>query len=72
MQIEEESKVIEIAIKERIFVIPFYLKAGAVSEAVNLMGRRRMFMLVYHEPGIEPPLLPTAGLKLMVKCSRDL
>jgi hypothetical protein len=72
MQIEEKSKVIEIAIKERIFVIPFNLKADAVSEAVNLMGRRGVFMLVYHEPGIEPPLLPTASIKLMIKCSRDL
>ena len=65
-KLEQESKVVEIAVKERIFVVPFNLQGYPITEAINLVGRAFHRMIIYYYFGFKSLLYPSAIEKIFV------
>ena len=62
-QIEQKPKVIQIAIIERVFVVPLDFQADASLEAIDFMRWRISFFRVHPYPGREVFLFPSTRRK---------
>jgi len=69
-QLEKNPKVIEVAVVERILVVPFDLKGDSVFETVNFVGRVRTAFPVDPNFRVEFFLIPATLLEFFVKKAR--
>lgn len=58
-------KFVQVAIEERVLVVPFDLKADLATKAINLVRRRSALLLIDLDSGLELPL-PPAPSRLVV------
>src|SRR5215813_9207479 len=52
-QIEEETEVVQVAVKERVLVVPFDFQSNALFEAIHFVSRRVPFLRINAYPGRE-------------------
>jgi hypothetical protein len=65
-EVEQEAKVVEVAVVKFGLVIPFQFERNLALEAINTVGRAFDGLIVDDDPSIEPLLLPSFGLEHFV------
>jgi hypothetical protein len=70
-QVKQEPEVIEVAVEERIFVVPLDFKGYPVFETVDLMRRAFQAVTVKENFGLELLLNPAASIELTINGFRD-
>ncbi len=58
-EFEQQAEVIEVAVEERILVVPFDFQRHPILVAVHLVGRRVILDLIHDNPGVELLFEPT-------------
>ena len=62
-KIEQQSEVVEVAVVERVLVVPFDFQGHAILVAVDLVGRRGVFDVVHHNTRVESLFGPSETKK---------
>src|SRR5215831_3854296 len=65
-QIEEETEVVQVAIKERVLIVPLNFQADAILETIDFVSRRVSFLQINAYLGSELLFLPTSVLKKII------
>lgn len=65
-QVKQQSEIVEIAVKERILVVPFDLKSDTILEAINLMRWRVQGRSIHKDSGVEVLWYPSLVRQLAI------
>lgn len=71
MVITQQSEIVQVAVKERVFVVPFDLDSHPVFEVVDLVRRAGDFDPIYHELCVKATLGPAPLPKERINRGRD-
>lgn len=70
-QIEQQAKVVQVPIEERIFVVPFDFQCHTVLVAIDLVGRCNKFRFVHDDARIEGLLYPAQFREMRIELAGD-
>lgn len=71
-EIKQKAKVIEVPVKEGIFIVPFDFKPHFSLEAIDFMGGRIPFIRIYPDASGEFPFFPSSVGQKIINALRDL
>jgi hypothetical protein len=70
-KLEEETKIVEVAVEKGILVVPLHLQRHPILVAVDLMRGCRMLDVIHNDFGIETLFLPSKPREMAVDPTRD-